>query len=275
MTAILLVDNGSTRPAASLALRRIAAALAERVGRTVHPVSMLHSDRIPVEDLEGQPADTFAPFVRRALSEGCRDFVCVPLFFGPSEALTRFVPETAVALAEEFGAFRLRMAQELCPLPPGEDRLAAILADQVRQTARTADIQPGRVVLVDHGSPLPQVAAVRQWLARGLRARLDRGTELFEAVMERRPGAAYDFNGDRLEQVLERLATEDVHGPTILATLFVAPGRHAGPGGDIAEICARVEASHPGLRIHQTAPIGSHPMLIDVLVDRLRTAESE
>lgn len=268
MPTIVLVDNGSSRPDSTRTLRRIAAALGERLGVAVDPVSVQHSDQVPANQLDGQGADTFEPYLRRALAGATRDFLILPLFFGPSAALTRFIPETAAKLESQHGPFRLHVAPELCPMPMGEPRLAEILAHLVYWTAERQGIEPRRVVLVDHGSPSRSVSAVRTWVAEGLRRRLSRGVEVLEAAMERRPGIEYDFNGELLETVLTRFAQQDPRTPIILAMLFMAPGRHAGPGGDIADICGRVKKQVPELRIYPTPMVGEHPGLIDILALR-------
>ncbi|HGG60720.1 MAG TPA: cobalamin biosynthesis protein CbiX, partial [Gammaproteobacteria bacterium] len=46
---LLLMDNGSLRPEAVLALRQLADALSERLGRGVMPVSLSHVDRIEAQ----------------------------------------------------------------------------------------------------------------------------------------------------------------------------------------------------------------------------------
>ena len=133
-------------------------------------------------------------------------------------------------------------------------------------------LAPRRLVLVDHGSPIPAVTAVRTWLAARLRERLGPGVVLDEAVMERRPGPEYDFNGDLLESVLHRLAAADPASPVLLPLLFLSPGRHAGPGGDRSAICARVESAVPGFRVYPTALVGAHPGLIEILAGRMAAA---
>lgn len=272
MPSLLLVDNGSSRPESTRTLRRIAADLGERLGGTVHPVSLQHADRVPADQLDGRGADIFGPYLRRTVAGGKRDFLVLPLFFGPSAALTRLIPETAASIEAQHGPFRLRVAPELCPIPPGEPRLAAILADQVARTAARQGIEPRRVVLVDHGSPSPSVSAVRAWLAERVRRQLGRGVAVLEAAMERRPGPEYDFNGDLLETVLTRLARHDPFSPAILAMLFLAPGRHAGPDGDIADICRRVQEQVPELRVYPTPLVGEHPGLIEILAQRASDA---
>jgi sirohydrochlorin ferrochelatase len=270
---ILLIDNGSKRAEATLSLRRIASSLAERLGEAVHPVSLLHSDGIPPSALDDRPADTFEPFLRRRLIKGARRFLILPLFFGPSRAIKDFVPDRIAALQKDFGPFEVRIARALCPLPEGEPDLVEILAEQIYRTASEQGIAPRRILLVDHGSPIPAVTEVRRWLARRLAERLadDTGTrvELGEAVMERRAGAEYDFNGERLDARLRALAAEDAPTPVILSMLFLAPGRHAGPGGDIAEICASIEQAFPGFRVHPSALVGGHVRLLDILAARV------
>jgi len=52
---------------------------------------------------------------------------------------------------------------------------------------------------------------------------------------------------------------------------FLLPGRHAGPGGDIAKICREAGAASGGaLRTTMTALVGEHSLLIDILADRWR-----
>jgi sirohydrochlorin ferrochelatase len=264
----MLVDNGSRRAEAALSLRRLAGDLSRQVGEAVHPVSLLHASGIAPERLGGRPAETFEPFLRRQLAAGARLFAVLPLFFGRSRALTDFIPETAMVLSHELGRFDLKLADPLVPLPGGEPRLVQILCDQVRQAAEVKGLSSYRVVLVDHGSPIPEVTAVRRWLAAGMRVALGDQVTLDEAVMERRPGSAYDFNGALLEDQLARMAVEDRSTPAILAMLFLSPGRHAGPGGDIERICRTAEDAYLGFRACPTALIGSHPRLLEILRSR-------
>lgn len=277
MPTIMLVDNGSRRAETTLALRRLAHALSERSAKQVHPVSLLHSDLVPAEQLDGSKASTFRPFLQRCIDQGERHFVVVPLFFGPSRAISRCIPEQAAEVsarlspdaADKQTLVDVVLAEPLCPLPQGEHRLAAILEEGVRKVAPQASEAGQTVVLVDHGSPLPGVTAVRNWLARELQARLSMDTRIHEAAMERRPGARYDFNGPLLEDTLRELACDPTTRDVTLAMLFLAPGRHAGPGGDVEAICTRVQQASPGLRIVPTALVGEHPLLLDILQDRL------
>ena len=264
---LLLVDNGSIRADAALSLRRVAQALSRQLGQTVYPVSLQHVDKIPARELDGEAALTLADFLRRQLTAGRRDFILLPLFFGNSHALTRFVPECAESLHREFGDFSLRLAEPLCPLPQGEPRLADILCDHVKQAA--GGVPEGTVVLVDHGSPVPEVSAVRQCLAEQLQVCLGAEVTLRQAVMERRPGSEYDFNGPLLQTLLRQLAERNPHQTVILAMLFFAPGRHAGPEGDMAAIAHEVELRHPGFRVIASPLVGAHEGIVAILADRL------
>jgi sirohydrochlorin ferrochelatase len=265
----LLVDNGSSQAASVLNLRRLAKRLSDTVGSTIHAVSLQHAQKIPPQALEGKPADTFVPFMEERLARGERCFIVVPLFFGPSRALSSFIPEQTARLADRFGEFELRIAPVLCPLPEGEPRLAHILCGQLPKVGTAG---PKRVILVDHGSPIPEVTAVRHYLAEQMRSILDPDVQLLQAVMERRQGTEYDFNGRLLEEVLTEAGEQDAKTPVALSLLFLSPGRHAGSGGDIETICQRVTAVHPGWRVLHSGLVGEDSGLIPILCDRLDAA---
>ena len=267
---VMLVDNGSTRAASTLSLRGIAARLSDVSGEKVHPVSLKHADRIGVEQLGGQPAAVFARFVRQHIEAGQHEFLIVPLFFGKSRALTSFIPEQIEALSQVHGQMRVRLADVLVPLPAGEGRLGDILAAHALQCGESLGKHPDRVVVVDHGSPIPQVTAVREFAVGALHERLPEDMPIDQAVMERREGPEYDFNGELLEDLLDRIGEQQPHPHIALAMMFLSPGRHAGAGGDIAEICAAAMARRPGLKVAISPLIGEHPLLIDILHDRLR-----
>jgi sirohydrochlorin ferrochelatase len=126
-----------------------------------------------------------------------------------------------------------------------------------------------RVILVDHGSPVPAVTAVRSRLAAMLGERLGPGLQLDQAVMERRLGVEYDFNGELLNKKLDDCASAGGAVSVVLAMMFISPGRHAGPGGDIETICAEAQTRNPGLQLGISPLIGEHPLLLDILKARL------
>ncbi|MCU7929470.1 MAG: cobalamin biosynthesis protein CbiX [Candidatus Thiodiazotropha sp. (ex Codakia rugifera)] len=266
---LLLIDNGSSQAEATRSLQHLASRLSHISGQNVSPVSLQHAHKIPAEKLDGKAARTLKPFLKAMLAKGIRDFLAIPLFFGRSKALTSLIPDLVDSLESDFGPFSFRMTDEIYPLPTGEPRLAQILYDQIDPILQRAEQQ--NVILVDHGSPLPAVTEVRVRVAEDLRTLLPAETNLLEAVMERRSGTQFDFNGELLEQVLERAALTNINNPIALSLLFLLPGRHAGPDGDIASICLDIEQRHPGLSIHTSQLVSDHPLLVDILYDRLKT----
>lgn len=268
MSIYLLADNGSTRPAATLQLRKLAEQLGNAANQQIHPVSLMHANRIDPAQLNGKPAQTFEVFLRQMLKQGEREFVVIPLFFGKSKALTSFIPDKYTLLAKEFGEFSLQVADVIYPLPKGEHMLAAIIYEHIQQAIATDAITQQSVVLVDHGSPIPQVTAVREHLAASVQSMLGDNIQLDEAVMERREGSEYDFNGQLLADYLGKKAAQGVKHIAVIMMFFL-PGRHAGEGGDIEEICRQVQDNDPGLQIRISPLIAGHPGLLSILTKRL------
>lgn len=259
----LLVDNGSLEPAATLKLRVLARALGQRIGTPVAPISLLHASAVPREKLEGEAAEILEPALARRAAEGARDFLVVPLFFGPSRALTDYLPERVAHLRTRFPGLKVTAAEPL--FAPQDDRLAQILADHVAAAGHG-----GSVVVVDHGSPVPAVTAVRDALAEQLARRLGAQVRVAAASMERRPGVEFAFADPQLEDLLAQPGWNA--GEVLIAMQFLSPGRHAGPDGDVAQICRRAEERHPGLRVRQTRLVGEHPLLVEILADRWQAA---
>ena len=276
----ILMDNGSLEPAATLGLRRLAAQLGERVGTRVEPVSLLHSSTVPVEKLGGTPAEILEPALERRLAAGQTDFLIVPLFFGPSGALTDYLPKRIAHLRGKHPTLDVRLAAPL--FAAGDDRLARILADQVRDVgARLVRARQGvaaprpnhnlRVAQGAHGSPAKAVTDVRNELSCQLAGLLGPDYTVAPASMERREGAAYDFCEPLLERLLRSPGWNA--GEIVVAMQFLLPGRHAGPDGDVAEICLAAEAASGGtLRTTMTGLVAEHPLLVEILADRWRAA---
>ena len=266
----LLVDNGSYRAESTLSLRRIAAALAVDTGHEVHPVSLMHSTRVPPEELAGEPAEIFESFVARRHGErGTTSFLVVPLFFGPSAAIYEFLPQRLEVLRKEMPELELRIAP--CLVSPDEASdtgVAEILADLVCKKIAEKQLARPAVTLVDHGTPRRAVNRVRNYLAGQLKDLLkDEASLVVASSMERRTGDDYAFNEPLLETLL---GSEGFTGEVVLALLFLSPGRHAGPGGDIAGICAECERQHSGMTTHLCDLLATHPKLVPLLVRRFR-----
>jgi hypothetical protein len=262
----LLVDNGSLEPAATLALRGLAATLAARLGHAVEPVSLLHSSGIDPALIGGEPAEILFPALERRLAAGQNDFILLPLFFGRNRALTEYLPANVARLREKYPGLKVSMAAPL--FAGGDERLAQILEAHV---AAQLGEDRARVALVDHGSPVAAVTTVRNELAQQLAARLGpRVIAVVPCSMERRPEPAYDFNEPLLAGLLDTAPWTE--GRVIVAMQFLLPGRHAGPEGDVATICRAAEAAHPLLQTRMTALVGVHPLLVDILADRWAAA---
>ncbi|TNF93669.1 MAG: cobalamin biosynthesis protein CbiX [Gammaproteobacteria bacterium] len=268
MPIVLLIDNGSKRPEATLQLRKIASQLGDRAGQVIHPVSLQYTDKISIDVLDGQPAQVFDSFIGTQLKQGESEFIVLPLFFGESRALTSFIPELVQALQSKLGEFRLQIAEPVYPLPQGEPQLAMILHDNVLMTAEHQNMPIKHVVLVDHGSPIPQVTQVRQRVADELQGLFGEFVQVDQAAMERREGRAYDFNGLLLKEWLEQKGKAGLKS-AIVSMMFFLPGRHAGAGGDIEEICAHAMRKYPDFKVVITPLVGEHPEFVTILQSRL------
>jgi sirohydrochlorin ferrochelatase len=264
----LLFDNGSLRAASTFSLRRIANWLRPRLdGTDVRAVSLLHSSTIDAAELGGERAELLEPALAAAAARGENDVVLLPLFFGPSAAVTDYVPERLNVLRKKFPDLRVRMARWLVDVNAADDmRIADILADGVRRAATGAGWSRPKVALVDHGSPQRGVAAVRDFLGGQLRRRL--GGEVAVASMERRPEPEFAFTEPLLAGLLGH--KDFGQGEVVVALQFLSPGRHAGPGGNIADICAGAMRAQPGLQVVPTGLVGEDERLADVLAERYR-----
>ncbi|MBT3203329.1 MAG: cobalamin biosynthesis protein CbiX [Gammaproteobacteria bacterium] len=269
---IMLVDNGSVKPEATLQLRRLAESLGNNCEQKVFPVSLRHANRINSDFLNGKPASTLVPFLSERLKAGFNQFILIPLFFTESGALTSFVPEQLELLERQFGKIDLTVTDVIYPLPEGDNRLVNILFDHVLQQIRNDTSVKHNIVLVDHGSPSQKVSAVRQHVAAALQSKFN-DVVIEQAVMERREGEQYDFNGPLLDQWLEQKAT---HGElsAIVVLMFFLPGSHAGDGGDIENICHGIKQQHPDFNIYITPLVAENAGLIDILLCRVLAASS-
>lgn len=248
MPVYLVIDNGSKKPEATIRLRELAAKLSEVVTKTVYAVSLQHADSIDTCELNNIPANTFYSFLQQQLKQGKREFVVLPLFFGMSRALSSFIPEQVKLLKKEFGSFNIKITMAGTP------------------------IENNKIVVVDHGSPVPEITEVRKRAAVKLNTLLGEDVIVDQAVMERRAGREYDFNGDLLEDYLKQQAIKG-NNNIIVAMLFFLPGRHAGECGDIEEICNQVINNFPDLQVVITPLISEHELLLEILHARLLEAE--
>lgn len=270
---LFLSDNGSLRPDSYRNLRRVAGLLSERIGRPVVPASVLHSDKIDAALLDGVPALTLEPELRKALAAGVRRFSILPFFFGPTGALTWYLEERVAALRAEFGDFEVVVYPFLFAGDGRDDGLlGGILAENARACMAANGLVRPPVVLVDHGSPAAQVTFVRNYLAGQLSVLL-RGEALCvgAASMESREGEQYAFNLPLLADKLREPPFNE--GDVVVSMLFLSPGRHAGPDGDVASICreaeARARAEGRVLRTHVTPLVAQDERIVEMLRRRI------
>ncbi len=265
----LLVDNGSYRPQSTLSLRRIAAGVTKETGHLIHPVSLLHSTKTNPEDLDGIPAEIFEPFLQKKREEGIHSFMVLPLFFGHSAAIYEYLPQRVLEMQKDWPELEVRCAPCMVDITSPDDTLVAeVLADLVRKKRDEEGLIKPAVTLVDHGTPRKFVNDVRNFLGMQLQTLLKDDFGAVEvSSMERREGEEYAFNEPLLENLLGSPGFEK---EVILSMLFISPGRHAGPGGDIAEICEEAEKEKPGLKTYMSDLFATHEAVIPLLATRFR-----
>jgi sirohydrochlorin ferrochelatase len=261
---IALVDNGSLEPAAHESLRAAALAIGERAHAPVEAVSWKHSGRIPAARLHAGAAQTLAPWIRAHVAAGERDFVVVPFFVSPEGSIGSALAGDIEALRAEIGPFTVAFSEGLSP----DSTLPAIMAERIREAAASLRLRHPSVVVVDHGGPSMNSALIRNRVADGVRDSLGGFIgPLVASSMESPDGPGFDFNRPLFAEALAMKGFNS--GSVLVAPLFLSPGRHAGPAGDLRKIARGAEAAAPGLRCHFTQLIGTHPKAIDALAGAL------
>ena len=264
---IFLVDNGSVKVAAYENLRAIAKRLTDSLNREVVAAPLLHADKISADQLGGEKVTLLEQAMEESYSKGTHSFHILPLFFGPSGALVDYLPRRLRKLREQYPKLQVRILNPLfVSNTDGGDVLTEILFQRIRGVRTKTQWDVFDVVLVDHGSPRKEVTEVRNALAELLGEKFENQTiPVTAASMERRKGDEYAFNEPLLETALASCSGER---PVILSQLFLSPGRHAGPGGDIESICKTAMEHNPALNIHPTDLVGNHPRLGELLAKR-------
>ena len=118
------------------------------------------------------------------------------------------------------------------------------------------------VLLVDHGSRRPEANELVESLARALRSHVDRVVRV----------AHLEAAEPSIERGIDGCVAEGAAEITVLPC-FLAPGRHVAE--DVPELARKAAARHRGVRVRVAEPIGSHPKLVEILLERLRDAEAE
>ena len=269
---VALIDNGSLEPAATRNLRVVATELSVILATTVHAVSWKHSDRLPLAALDGDlPGTTLAPFVRRHLTLGERHFVFAPFFISAQGAIGSALRHDLEKLQHEHAETPFTFTFTTGLAEAGV--ISQIVAARVRATIDVASLDHPPVLVVDHGGPSPVSAALRDRLAGEVRALL--GSDVLSVTAASMEGGAHPHNQPLLAEALAVLSSPGTspmraHTDVVVALLFLSPGRHAGPGGDIAQICGAAEAASPALCCHLTDLVGTHALAAPALAAALR-----
>ncbi|MGB5811449.1 MAG: CbiX/SirB N-terminal domain-containing protein [Polyangiales bacterium] len=117
------------------------------------------------------------------------------------------------------------------------------------------------LLLIDHGSRRTEANALIERVADLVRARLPADRIVEAAHMElAEPTIACGF-----AKCIERGATTVVAHPFMLA-----PGRHVME--DVPRLLAEAAAAHPGTKYVVAGPLGAHPSIADVVLDRFTEA---
>ncbi|TFG96653.1 MAG: cobalamin biosynthesis protein CbiX [Myxococcales bacterium] len=113
------------------------------------------------------------------------------------------------------------------------------------------------IVIVDHGSRLPEANELLLAVAARVRERLpDRLVHT----------AHLDLAAPSIPEAIDACAAEGA-GEIVLAPWFLSPGAHS--ARDLPRIAQEATRRHPDVRILCAAPLGFDERLIDVLVERL------
>jgi sirohydrochlorin ferrochelatase len=256
---VALIDNGSLEPAAHRQLRDCARDLGARMGVAVAAVSWKHSDRIAAAHLH-PPAWTLEPWFRRRYADGEREFVFVPYFVSPQGAIGSALRSDLARLTEELGPAQIRFTTGLAEAGV----LPRIVAHRVRECLIEHRLVRPAVVVVDHGGPSRASVQLRDAIAAAVAA--DLGAEaapVGAASMEAPDGPEGAVS---LPRFRDQLAARGFAGrPVVAAPLFLAPGRHAGPSGDLRQIAQAAEQESAGLSVHFTGLVGTHPLAAETL----------
>jgi len=263
---VALVDNGSIEAAAHHNLRAVADLIGRRVGCQVHAVSWRHSDRIAADALKGVAALTLAPWLTGQLAAGERQFIFIPFFISAQGAIGSALRRDLAQFQQSAVDFKFTFCDGLA----ARGAIAEIVAARIRETIATQGLSQPPVIVVDHGGPSPSSASLRDELTATIQAELK--TEVGRVAATSMEGDDHPHNHPLFAAQLVALGFE--RGDVVIAPLFLSPGKHAGPDGDLARIARKAcEQGNPRTnprRCHFTDLIGSHSLAAEVLATSLR-----
>lgn len=141
--------------------------------------------------------------------------------------------------------------------PRGRAVVRAIAEGGVEVMLDAPDARPATaILLVDHGSKRAQANEMLLEIADMTRAK-SAGVPVHTAHME----IAEPSIADGMRACVDGGATH-----VVLVPFFLSPGRHATT--DIPEIAAEAAALFPGVSYEVRPPIGTHPGVVDIILDR-------
>jgi sirohydrochlorin ferrochelatase len=118
---------------------------------------------------------------------------------------------------------------------------------------------PTALLLIAHGSRQAEANADLAFVAGGLE---ERGHALVEAAFLELAGPDIDEGGRRcVARGADRV---------VLVPYFLSAGVHV--RRDLAAARRRLAERHPGVEFRLAEPLGRHPLLLDVVEERARTA---
>lgn len=266
-----LVDNGSLRPESVFYMREVATRLEESIGVPIESFGIMHSHKIDISKLGGVRGMSMESFFISKEAEKCKHLRLLPMFIGPSLAITDWLYNKLTAWKQLGNDRTFLIADPL--FRKGDQRITNALAEYIITLILENNKTKPFVVLVDHGTPLREVNHVREEIGKNLERKLTGLISGFStACMERREGSQYDFNDPLLEKLLKEIISSG-NSKVIIAQLFLGPGRHAGAHGDIAKICQPFIEN--GIQVERTPILGKHALILEILADRFREISRE
>ena len=122
---------------------------------------------------------------------------------------------------------------------------------------RSAAAPRRAIVIVDHGSRAPAANRVVAALARKLKRRLP-GAIVHFAHME--------LAAPSIAEAIDACVAEGA-GEIVVHPYFLSPGVHS--RRDVPALARAAARKHRGVRVRITAPLGSHDLLVEIVLDRV------
>ena len=113
------------------------------------------------------------------------------------------------------------------------------------------------LLLVDHGSRRAEANDQLETLADVVRSRLGEGGSVHAAHLEIAP--------PDVAAGIDRCVAEGAR-EVVIHPHFLAPGRHS--SADIPRLVDEARARHPDVTFRVLGPLGLHPKLVDVVIER-------